>query len=39
MIGHVLSTNLGKNLDMVVRRPISRCTYFTFVGRCISIIV
>jgi len=36
-MGHVLSANFGRNLDMVVRRPINRCTSFTFVGLRISI--
>jgi len=36
-MGWVLSTNLGKNIDMVVRRPTKHCTSFTFARLRISI--
>jgi len=32
-----LSANLGRNMDMAIRWPISHCTSFTFVGLRISI--
>jgi len=38
-MGRVLSANFSRNLDMAIRRPIKRCTYFIFIGLCISIMV
>jgi len=37
-MGRVCSANLGRNLDMAVRRPTRRCTSLTLVGLHISII-
>jgi len=37
-MGRILLPSLGRNLDMVVKRPTKRCTSLTFVGLYISII-
>jgi len=37
-MGLVLSTSLGRNFDMVVRRPTNRCTSLMFVRLRISMI-
>jgi len=37
-MGWILSTNLGKNLDMAVSRPSSRCTFLMFLGLLMSMI-
>jgi len=36
-MGLVLSANLGKNLNIAVNHPISRCISLMFVGLLISI--